>query len=257
MNPGPFGMAQTAIPFGEIGAVRDWMGIETEIGLPENEHPKRPITGFACPRSEVSGRRLWGLFSERFQSAADFFNDHFVVNYCPLVFMEETGRNRTPDKLPRSERAIVYQACDAYLKEIVCLLRPAWIVGVGDFAMARAKQTLGENGTAATPTKIGKILHPSPASPWRTAAGDLRRRSNSKSLESGAKQGRGTLAERPRRLEAPDIGHVVEQFLGLCPIALQRFAGALGPCRNDLFQLVTIGRQAMVEFVKKSIIFLH
>jgi single-strand selective monofunctional uracil DNA glycosylase len=25
MNPGPFGMAQTGVPFGEVAAVRDWM----------------------------------------------------------------------------------------------------------------------------------------------------------------------------------------------------------------------------------------
>ncbi|MBT7971315.1 MAG: single-stranded DNA-binding protein, partial [Verrucomicrobia bacterium] len=26
MNPGPYGMAQTGVPFGEISHVRDWMG---------------------------------------------------------------------------------------------------------------------------------------------------------------------------------------------------------------------------------------
>ncbi len=163
MNPGPFGMAQTAVPFGEIAAVRDWMGIETDIGVPEKEHPKRPITGFACPRSEVSGRRLWGLFSERFESADSFFGEHFVANYCPLVFMEETGRNRTPDKLPRAERDAVYEACDHYLRELVGLLRPTWLIGVGDFALTRATKAIGEEGASAT--KIGRILHPSPASP--------------------------------------------------------------------------------------------
>ena len=70
MNPGPFGMAQTGVPFGEVAAVRDWMGIETAIGKPVPEHPKRPIEGFRCLRSEVSGRRLWGLFAERFENAA-------------------------------------------------------------------------------------------------------------------------------------------------------------------------------------------
>ena len=58
MNPGPWGMAQTGIPFGEIPAVRDWMGIEVKVDKPDDEHPKRPVEGFACTRSEVSGRRL-------------------------------------------------------------------------------------------------------------------------------------------------------------------------------------------------------
>ena len=83
MNPGPWGMAQTGIPFGEIPAVRDWMGIEVKIDKPPGEHPKRPVEGFACQRSEVSGRRLWGLFSDR-------FGDTILVSlagtddFCPL-----------------------------------------------------------------------------------------------------------------------------------------------------------------------------
>ncbi|MDQ2919545.1 MAG: single-stranded DNA-binding protein, partial [Verrucomicrobiota bacterium] len=38
MNPGPFGMAQTGIPFGEIAAVRDWLGIKAPIGRPRQQH---------------------------------------------------------------------------------------------------------------------------------------------------------------------------------------------------------------------------
>ncbi|MFO8026654.1 MAG: single-stranded DNA-binding protein, partial [Opitutales bacterium] len=69
MNPGPFGMAQTGVPFGEIEHVRDWIGVEAPVEKPANEHPKRPIEGFACTRSEVSGRRLWGAFKARFGAA--------------------------------------------------------------------------------------------------------------------------------------------------------------------------------------------
>ena len=28
MNPGPFGMAQVGVPFGEVAAVRDWLRID-------------------------------------------------------------------------------------------------------------------------------------------------------------------------------------------------------------------------------------
>ena len=73
MNPGPFGMAQTGIPFGQVAAVRDWLKIETPTDRPPGEHPKRPVTGFDCPRSEVSGERLWGLFAKRFGSDPDRF----------------------------------------------------------------------------------------------------------------------------------------------------------------------------------------
>ena len=116
MNPGPYGMAQTGIPFGEIEHVRDWLKITGEVGKPETEHPKRPITGFACERSEVSGRRLWGLFAEKYPDPNDFFADHFITNYCPLVWMKDTGANLTPDKLPAASLAPVEEACQAHLR---------------------------------------------------------------------------------------------------------------------------------------------
>jgi len=160
MNPGPFGMAQTGVPFGEISAVRDWLGIVEKIGKPEVEHPKRRIQGFDCPRCEVSGQRLWGLFAKTFKSARDFSQEHLVMNYCPLVFMESTGRNRTPDKLPASERDALFQACDEHVREAVRILKPEWLIGVGDFAMKRAAEVFPDGLV-----KIGRILHPSPASP--------------------------------------------------------------------------------------------
>ena len=170
MNPGPYGMAQTGVPFGEIPAVRDWMKIDVAVDKPVGEHPKRPVTGFACTRSEVSGRRLWGLFSEKFPDAKDFFAEHFVANYCPLVWMEETGRNRTPDKLPKAEMEPVDAACEAHLRGVVEALDPEWVVGVGAYATKRLEKVVGDLGL-----KIGTVLHPSPASPaanrgWEAAA---------------------------------------------------------------------------------------
>lgn len=160
MNPGPFGMAQIGIPFGEIAAARDWMGIRTPVGKPRAEHPKRLVEGFDCPRSEVSGRRLWGLFAERFGTPDKFFADHFVVNYCPLAFLSVTGSNLTPDKLPAAEQAPLFAACDEHLQAVIKLLEPEWLIGVGGFAQKRA-ELVCEN----SPVKIGQILHPSPASP--------------------------------------------------------------------------------------------
>ena len=170
MNPGPFGMAQTGVPFGEISAVRDWMGLRGEVVKPNPEHPKRPVEGLACSKSEVSGKRLWGLFSQKFPKPEDFFEDHFVANYCPLVFMEESGKNRTPDKLPVSETKPLEEACDRHLRAVVEILEPEWLVGVGGFAQKRAEAAL-----QGIEVEIGKILHPSPASPaanrgWAEAA---------------------------------------------------------------------------------------
>lgn len=172
MNPGPWGMAQTGVPFGEIPAVRDWMKIEVPVEKPRPEHPKRPIEGFTCPRSEVSGKRLWGLFAARYPDARDFFEAHFVLNYCPLVFMEESGRNRTPDKLPVEEMASIQEPCDRYLIRCIEILRPEWLVGIGGYAEAAFQRV---TAPSASRLRIGRVLHPSPASPvanrdWSGAA---------------------------------------------------------------------------------------
>ncbi len=187
MNPGPFGMAQTGVPFGEIPAVRDWMKIEAPVGKPAVENPKRPVEGFACTRSEVSGRRLWGLMAERFGAPENFFADHIILNYCPLVFMEESGRNVTPDKIPAAEKKPLTAACDAHLREVIKILEPEWCIGVGGFATKCLERILGREACPKPPLRsgempegsggglgqpslprnpqIGTILHPSPANP--------------------------------------------------------------------------------------------
>jgi single-strand selective monofunctional uracil DNA glycosylase len=161
MNPGPFGMMQTGVPFGEVAAVRDWMGISATVRTPDQQHPKRPVQGFACSRSEVSGRRLWGWIGQRWGSPEAFFAEGFVLNWCPLAFLESSGRNFTPDKLPASELRALEHACDAHLRQAVEALGAHWAIGIGGFAerrLQRALQTLPA-------VRIGSILHPSPASP--------------------------------------------------------------------------------------------
>jgi single-strand selective monofunctional uracil DNA glycosylase len=160
MNPGPYGMAQTGVPFGEVSLVRDWLGIRAAVHKPDDEHPKRPIAGFACTRSEVSGARLWGSLKERYAAPERFFDHAFIANYCPLVFMEDSGRNRTPDKLPRLERDLLFAACDRYLRRMVETLKPQFVIGVGKFAEDRAVAAL-----EGLPVRISTIPHPSPANP--------------------------------------------------------------------------------------------
>jgi single-strand selective monofunctional uracil DNA glycosylase len=160
MNPGPFGMAQTGVPFGDIGYVRDFLRVRGKVSRPKLEHAKRPVQGFDCTRSEVSGKRLWGFAQARFGSPEAFFENFFVVNYCPLAFMEESGANYTPDKLPKTEQAALFAVCDEALAQIVETLQPKFVIGVGAFATARAKQALPDFGGV-----IATISHPSPASP--------------------------------------------------------------------------------------------
>ena len=160
MNPGPWGMSQTGVPFGEITTVRDWLNIQAPVGTPERIHPKRPVTGFDCTRSEVSGRRLWGWAQKTFQTPRRFFSRFFVANYCPLQFIEAGGRNRTPNQLPADERRLLFAACDRALRRTVEQLQPRYVIGVGKFATQRARVALG--GFTGT---IGGITHPSPANP--------------------------------------------------------------------------------------------
>ena len=160
MNPGPFGMSQCGVPFGEIAHVRDWLGIETPIGKPPVEHPKRPIQGFDCTRSEVSGRRLWSWAKETFGTPEAFFARFFIANYSPLVFMEESGRNRIPEKLPKAERVLMNAACDRALRRTVEHFNPRFVIGVGKFAEKKARQVVGDLDVI-----IGSVPHPSPASP--------------------------------------------------------------------------------------------
>lgn len=160
MNPGPWGMAQTGVPFGEVGLVRDFLGIEARVDRPAVEHPRRPVQGFACRRSEVSGRRFWGWARERYGTPQRFSRTFLVANYCPLAFLEASGRNRTPDKLARCERERLFAACDEALRLLVAWCGPRLVIGVGAFAAERARAALGAGGPP-----VGTILHPSPASP--------------------------------------------------------------------------------------------
>ncbi|MCG3189480.1 MAG: hypothetical protein LKCHEGNO_01861 [Burkholderiaceae bacterium] len=168
MNPGPFGMMQTGVPFGEVAAVRDWMGLTGRVERPAHEHPKRPIEGFDCVRSEVSGRRLWGWAALRFGPAQAFFADWFVINYCPLVFLEASGRNLTPDKLPAGQRRAVQLACDRHLAAALAALQPQWAIGIGGFAERCLRELVqgdAVDSAFARQLKVAQILHPSPASP--------------------------------------------------------------------------------------------
>lgn len=178
MNPGPFGMMQTGVPFGEVAAVRDWMGIHARVDKPAREHARRCIDGFDCTRSEVSGRRLWGWAAQRFGSAESFFADWFVLNYCPLALLEESGRNFTPDRLPAKLSGELHAVCDRHLATALSVLAPEWAIGIGGFAEKRIRHVL-QSGQIDAPLaqriRSGCILHPSPASPianrgWAQAA---------------------------------------------------------------------------------------
>ena len=163
MNPGPFGMTQTGIPFGEIQVVKNWLKIEKRIKKTRIQHPKKPVLGFSTQRSEVSGKRLWGLFQKEFSSPEAFFQSHFVLNFCPLLWLEEGGKNLTPEKLRKTETLEVFALCQENLKKTVEILNPKNLIAVGNFAEKQFLQLLQIMGKEKF--RLIKILHPSPASP--------------------------------------------------------------------------------------------
>lgn len=160
MNPGPWGMAQTGVPFGDVGMVKGWLGIDAQVRGPVNQHPRRPVLGFDCTRGEVSGQRLWGWAQSRYGAPERFFRRFWVANYCPLVFMEQNGRNRTPDKLKKVEKAALFEVCNQALRQTVQLMKPQYVIGVGVFAARQAQEAL-----TGMEIQFGRISHPSPANP--------------------------------------------------------------------------------------------
>ena len=162
MNPGPFGMMQTGVPFGEINAVRNYLKLDLPVGKPEREHPSRPVLGMKTTRSEGSGKRLWGLVSLLWPDPEDFFKDHCVFNYCPLGFLDagKTAKNFTPDHLPKEERAALEKVCDSYLKDIIDIIDPRALIGIGKYAQSKLEAVNDD------PKRIvSSIIHPSPGNP--------------------------------------------------------------------------------------------
>ena len=164
INPGPWGMAQTATPFGDVASVRDWMGVgPVEVGQPADPSPLRPIEGFSLTRREVSGQRLWAWAAGRFGAADACFDAMFVWNFCPLMFLHaQRARNVTPDRLNAADQAAILPPCDDMLRALVAHIQPSHVLGVGRFTTARATAALA---TLPDPPPVHYMLHPSPASP--------------------------------------------------------------------------------------------
>lgn len=158
MNPGPNGMAQTGIPFGDVKFVTNYLKISGKVVAPKNTHPKRPVNGFLHSKGEASGNRLWGYIQSKYPNANDFFNYFFVLNYCPLIIFDNNGKNITPDKLPRPVRNTITQVCDAALKDTLDVLCPHVTIGIGRYAQQRLQEVYPQTKTVFLP-------HPSPANP--------------------------------------------------------------------------------------------
>ena len=160
MNPGPWGMAQTGVPFGSVPYARDWLAVKGEIGEPSRQHPKRPVLGWGCSRVEVSGRRLWSLLESIYGSARKMAREMVVLNYCPLLLLRANGdrcRNLPIDKV-RSAGELT-ECCDENLDAVLSAMQPEVAIGVGAWATSKLERV------APPGMVVGRMLHPSPASP--------------------------------------------------------------------------------------------
>jgi len=160
MNPGPFGMAQTGVPFSDPSIAQQLFGIDCDFTAPTVQHPKRPIMGKLSTRKEGSGGRLWRWVVDYFGDIDNFTNQVLIWNYCPLCFLNQNGANLTPDKLIKKDQEKLYKKCDLALRAVAENKKVRTVVALGRFAEERSKIAL--NGTD---TQIIYLLHPSPANP--------------------------------------------------------------------------------------------
>lgn len=172
MNPGPWGMAQTGVPFGATEVAQSFLQIEArELETPSNAHPKRPIEGMALERQEISGTRLWNLMKAHFGTVENTFDNLFVVNHCPLLLLGETGKNITPNNLPSAIMSPLLKACDEHLLDVIDIIGVTRVIGIGKYAEQRARLALGAGKTGSGTSRDGRSIridtcwHPSPASP--------------------------------------------------------------------------------------------
>lgn len=162
MNPGPWGMAQTGVPFADVAWAHGWMGIIGEVGQPPRVHPKRPVLGYASTRSDPTGGKFYGWAKRRYGTAERFFADFFVVNYCPLLFLDDAGRNVTLAQLRKADLDALAPACDAWIRDAIAALRPSIVIPMGSFVESRVRELAGG-------TRVHPVRHPSPANPANNA----------------------------------------------------------------------------------------
>lgn len=163
MNPGPFGMSQNGVPFGECAIVKEWLQIEGEVFKPVLEHPKRRVVGLECSRSEVTGGRFWQLFRTLCHTPEHFFRTSYVHNLCPFAFLTDSGKNVTPPQLTSSVLDQINNLCNATLVEVVRLLKCKYVICIGKYALAQAQKALSADEFNGTTLEC--LMHPSPINP--------------------------------------------------------------------------------------------
>jgi single-strand selective monofunctional uracil DNA glycosylase len=112
LNPGPYGMAQTGVPFTDLKRLESALpGLWKDL-VASGEPVTRP--GLAPPSLarhltrtfESSSVRVYRFLERAYGRPELALREVVFVNPCPLLFIDpETGANRTPADLPRALRA--------------------------------------------------------------------------------------------------------------------------------------------------------
>ena len=126
---------------------------------PSPSIPLVPLRALTVPQRSQWTSAL-GAFSKNGLSIQKNFLRSICSELLPFGFYGGKRPQPHPDKLPAEEYAALYEACDEHLRALVLGLQAEWVIGVGGFAQGRAKIALKN-----VPVHIGRVLHPSPASP--------------------------------------------------------------------------------------------
>lgn len=160
MNPGPWGMVQTGIPFGEINMVKEWYQIEAKINKPAIECPQREVMGLDCHRSEISGKRLYEYFKKVSHTPDNFFKNTYLYNYCPLALLQRGGNNFTPSSLKGAIKKELEEYCNDSLLQVLELLKTEIIIALGVYTKKQADLILKVN--CIDHIQVICMPHPSP-----------------------------------------------------------------------------------------------
>ncbi len=155
MNPGPYGMMQTGVPFGDINAVKNYLKISGTVLEPECNPPHKRVEGMKISRGEISGQKFWKMAST-YGSPEEFFAVASVFSFCPLAFIDGR-RNITPDELPVSDRKTIDRICGSSLSALLDILSPSRCIALGHYAEKRLLSS-GVDAPVYFP-------HPSPRNP--------------------------------------------------------------------------------------------
>lgn len=161
MNPGPFGMCQTGVPFGDPKCVKEFLQIEGVVNKPEIECPFREILGFNSSRREQSGERLWRFFQSICHTPEFFFKNAFLFNFCPIALMKGNGCNVTPGEIKDIKvRKSLEVLCEDWYLKVIRLLQPEYLIAIGRYIHKKTKDVFKANHIDNI--KILYMPHPSP-----------------------------------------------------------------------------------------------